>query len=367
MTRNVDVAIIGAGTAGMGAYRNAVKQTNSVLLIEGDSYGTTCASVGCMPSKMLIAAANAAHAGQHAEGFGIHFDAPRIDGPAVMKRLKSLRDHYVNSVKDSVQDWPADHRVMARAKFTGPDTLHLTPTDGSDPYTVTAKRIVIATGASAIVPGALDTGAHTITSDAVFDWTDLPKSVLVFGAGVIGLELGQALHRLGVRTVLLGKDNDIAQLSDPDVRKTALSLISDVMPFHPDHTLDSLTETSQGVRAVWSSAQGGGDEMFEKVLVAVGRAPDVSGLQLDTTGLALLENGVPKFDKTTGQCGDSTIYIAGDANAYQPLLHTAAREGKPQAKTRQRIPIYTNRLTLQGYPSRFASLRLPPQGKAISR
>ncbi len=65
--REVDVAIIGAGTAGMGAYRNAARETDSVLLIEGNAYGTTCARVGCMPSKMLIAAANAAHAGEHAK------------------------------------------------------------------------------------------------------------------------------------------------------------------------------------------------------------------------------------------------------------------------------------------------------------
>jgi len=80
----VEVAIIGAGSAGMRAYREASRVTDSVLLIEGHAYGTTCARVGCMPSKLLIAAAEAAHHGRHTAPFGVHFDAPRIDGAAVM-------------------------------------------------------------------------------------------------------------------------------------------------------------------------------------------------------------------------------------------------------------------------------------------
>lgn len=326
--REVDVAIIGAGTAGMGAYRNAAKETDSVLLIEGNAYGTTCARVGCMPSKMLIAVANAAHAGEHAKGFGVHYEAPKIDGRAVMARIKSLRDRYVGLVKDSVEDWPARHRVMAKARFMGPDMLKLTPKDGSADFTVKAKRIVIATGSGSVLPDSFDKGPNVITSDAVFDWDDLPKSVLVFGAGVLGLEIGQALHRLGVRTVLLGKNNSIAQLSDPSVCKTALKVIGDAMPFHPDHDLDRLEQTKNGLRAVWSSDQDGGDEVFEKVLVAIGRPPNVAMLNLDVTGIALTDNGVPLFDKTTGQCGDSTIFIAGDANADTPLLHIAARQGQ---------------------------------------
>ena len=338
-SREVEVAIIGAGTAGMSAYREAVKQTDSVLLIEGRAYGTTCASVGCMPSKMLIAAAHAAHAGEQAEGFGVHYDTPRVDGKAVMARLKSLRDRYVNGVEESVLEWPSRHRIMADARFEGPNHLSLDTSDGSGTVDLKAAQIVIATGSSPVVPEEFaQAGENVITSDSVFDWDDLPESVLVFGAGVIGLELGQALHRLGVRVVLLGKHDSIAQLSDPKVCAEALSIMDDAMHFHSDHELETLENTDSGIRAVWTSSKGGGDEVFEKVIVAIGRAPNLSNLNLDKTGLELTERGVPVFDSATGRCGDSSIYIAGDANAHVPLLHTAARQGKTGGSNAGRHP-----------------------------
>src|ERR1035437_5654284 len=92
---HVNVAIVGAGTAGMGAYRAARAQTDSVLLVEGGAYGTTCARVGCMPSKLLIAAAQAAHQARHTESFGVRVQGVTVDGAAVMARLQRERDRFV--------------------------------------------------------------------------------------------------------------------------------------------------------------------------------------------------------------------------------------------------------------------------------
>src|SRR6056297_1840382 len=100
---DVDVAVIGAGSAGLVAYRQASKHADRVVLIEGGAYGTTCARVGCMPSKLLIAAAEAAHAAHHAGQFGVHPESVRIDGKAVMQRVRSERDRFVGFVLDSVE------------------------------------------------------------------------------------------------------------------------------------------------------------------------------------------------------------------------------------------------------------------------
>ncbi len=184
MIRKVEVAIIGAGTAGMGAYRAAGKHTDNLLLIEGEQYGTTCARVGCMPSKLLIAAADAAHDVGLAAGFGVHVDAPvRVDGRAVMARLRSERDRFVGFVVGAVEAWPAATRVKGRARFLDDHTLALDTGD-----TVGADRIVIATGSRTAVPAAFAAlGDRVLTNDDVFDWEDLPESVAVFGAGVIDL------------------------------------------------------------------------------------------------------------------------------------------------------------------------------------
>ena len=118
-TLRTDVAIIGAGSAGMSAYRAAAAHTDNLVVIEGGPYGTTCARVGCMPSKLLIAAAEAAHTARHAQAFGVHAGEVRIDGREVMDRVRSERDRFVGFVVDSVETWPQAHRLRVRRAIPG--------------------------------------------------------------------------------------------------------------------------------------------------------------------------------------------------------------------------------------------------------
>ena len=135
-TLNVDVAIIGAGTAGMTAYRGALAHTRRVVVIEGGPYGTTCARVGCMPSKLLIAAAEAAHTIAHSARFGVHGGGLVVDGAAVMDRVRRERDRFVGFVVDAVQSWPAEQRLLGDARFLDDRTLQVGATQ------VRAGRIV---------------------------------------------------------------------------------------------------------------------------------------------------------------------------------------------------------------------------------
>src|SRR5438034_6178818 len=111
----VDVAVIGAGTAGLAAYRAASSAGARVVLIEGGVYGTTCARVGCMPSKLLIAAAEAAHAIGRAPGFGVHGGEVRVDGQAVMARVKRERDRFVGFVTQGIDNIPEADRIRGYA------------------------------------------------------------------------------------------------------------------------------------------------------------------------------------------------------------------------------------------------------------
>src|SRR5436853_3939392 len=115
---DVDVAVIGAGTAGLAAYRAARAAGKRAVIIEGGPYGTTCARVGCMPSKLLIAAAEAANAIGRAPGFGVHVDGRlRIDGREVMARVKRERDRFVGFVLEGVENIPAADRIRGHARF----------------------------------------------------------------------------------------------------------------------------------------------------------------------------------------------------------------------------------------------------------
>lgn len=334
--RSVEVAIIGAGTAGLGAHRAARQHTDGVVMIEGGPYGTTCARVGCMPSKLLIAAAEAAHAVRDAPVFGVEPGGPlRIDGRAVMARVRSERDRFVGFVLDAVEELPAEERLVGWARFLDPHRLQV-----GDHTIVTADRIVIASGSRPTIPADFAAlGPLAVTSDDVFEWNDLPESVAVFGGGVVGLELGQALHRLGVRVRLFGRGGGVGPISDPDVRACAERCFAEELPFDPRADVRKVGGRDGAVEVAFLDP-GGAErtERFALLLAATGRRPNLDRLGLEHSGLALDHRGIPHFDRFTGQCGDSHIFLAGDANAAVPLLHEAADDGRIAGDNAGRYP-----------------------------
>lgn len=332
-TIKVDVAVIGAGSAGMSAYRAARMHSPHVVLIESGPYGTTCARVGCMPSKLLIAAADAAHSVQLAPAFGVHPGAVRIDGVAVMARVRSERDRFVGLVQDDIDQIPGADKIHGRARFTGPLQLQV------DQHThIDAKRIVIATGSSAKLPPAWKM-ARVIVSDDVFDWTDLPHSVALVGSGVIGLELGQALHRLGVRVTIFARGTSVAQLTDPQVLHSAMQNLAGELDLRFNTAIAAVSPDDAGVMVRSRDAAGRErSEGFDYLLVATGRSPNVGDLGLDKAQIELDRHGIPLFERATMRCGNSAIFIAGDADNILPVLPEAADQGRLAGHNAGRYP-----------------------------
>jgi dihydrolipoamide dehydrogenase len=333
--RNVDVAIIGAGSAGLAAYRAAARWTRNLVLIEGGTHGTTCARVGCMPSKLLIAAAEAAHEVARAGRFGIRVGASGVDGVAVMDRVRRERDRFVGFVVDTVENIPAGHRMSGMAQFLDDHRLQV-----GDDSVVNARRIVIATGSSPAFPARLaELGDRLVVNDDIFDWQDLPASVAVFGPGVIGLELGQALHRLGVRVSMFGVGGLVGPLTDPAVRAAARRAFADEFHLDPDALVHGMQRSEHGVLLDYSDPDGMRRETeVEYVVAATGRRPNLSGLGLDKTTLPLDARGIPVFDERSMQIGDTHVFIAGDAQHRLPLLHEAADEGRIAGDNAGRYP-----------------------------
>lgn len=325
-TLHTDVAVIGAGTAGLAAYRAARAAGKRALIIEGGPYGTTCARVGCMPSKLLIAAAEAAHSAAHTAPFGVHIDGPiRVDGREVMARVRAERDRFVGFVLEGVENIPAEDKIPGYAKFVSDTVLRV-----GDEIEIQASRVVIATGSRPSVPPPfLDLGDRLVVNDDVFSWDDLPRSVAVFGPGVIGLELGQALSRLGVRVRVFGVSGSLAGLSDPAVRQRARRTFQNEFYLDPDARVLSTTRVGDAVEVRYVALDNTErTEVFDYALVATGRRPNVDQLDLENTSIERDARGVPEFDRYTLQSGKSPIFIAGDANADVPLLHEAADEGR---------------------------------------
>ena len=320
-----DVAIIGAGTAGLAAYRAARAVGRKALLIEAGLHGTTCARVGCMPSKLLIAPAEAAHAVERFPAFGLRLDGRvTVDGRAVMERLRRERDRFVGFVLEGVDAMPAGDKLAGPARFVADTRLAV----GAE-VSVDARAIVIATGSSPSFPPAWRAlGPRLVTNEEVFEWIDLPRSVAVFGPGVIGLELGQALHRLGVRIKVYGRSGSIGSLTDPALIDEATRVFGAEFALATRADVEVSAEGGDVIVTDRDAAGNPRRERFEFLLAATGRRPNVAGLGLEHTTLVRDTAGIPLFDRDTLQCGDAPVFIAGDANDDVPLLHEAADEGR---------------------------------------
>ncbi|MCC6625340.1 MAG: dihydrolipoyl dehydrogenase [Deltaproteobacteria bacterium] len=334
-TLDTDVVIIGSGTAGINARREVERAGKRWVVVEGGAYGTMCARVGCMPSKLLIAAGDRRHEILGSDVFGIHVDhaAVQVDGRAVMQRVQRERDRFVGFVLDANDRLPRTQNLQGRARLVSTTSVLI-----EDHTRVDARAIVIATGSAPTVPPELAAlGDRLLTNETVFELPDLPSSLAVIGTGVIGLELGQAMHRLGVRTTLFSRHGSFAGLTDPEVHARARAHFCTEL----DVRLGSVVAAERadgGARLRWLEADGPREGVFEYVLAATGRHPEVAGLGLELLGLALDARGVPLHDRATLQCGDAPIFLAGDVTGDLTVLHEAVDDGRIAGRNAARFP-----------------------------
>ncbi|TVQ48696.1 MAG: dihydrolipoyl dehydrogenase [Gammaproteobacteria bacterium] len=313
-----DVAIVGAGTAGLAAWREVRKRGREALLIDPGPLGTTCARVGCMPSKLLIEAANAFHRRLVLDEFGIQGGTSlNIDLPTALARVRRLRDGFVAGTRRSTEAVGAA-LLRERASLLGPDRLAVGDCE------VHARRIVLAPGSRPIIPGPWRAlaASRLLTTDTLFEQRDLPERMAVLGAGAIGLELAQALARLGIEIHVFDLAPALPAVVDPVIGESLLACLGQELRLHLGAEAE-LTPTADALRVT----NGTVDVAVERALVAVGRRPAIDGLGLETLGVPLDEHGLPPVHPETLQVANLPVFLAGDANAARAILHEAADEG----------------------------------------
>ncbi|CAM2157144.1 Dihydrolipoyl dehydrogenase [Pararobbsia alpina] len=335
-SHHVDVAIIGAGTAGLAAYRAARAAGQRVLLIEAGKLGTMCARSGCMPSKLLLAAAHGLHDAQALAPRGIQGGKEvRADGRAVMAYVRAERDRFVAGVIDDLHAFPEGTVLRGLARFVSDHVLVV-----NHSHEVHARSVVIATGAAPSIPTALDVfGDFAITSEAIFEWDTLPQSAAVLGAGPVALELGQALARLGVRVQIFGRNGDAANLTDPVVRDALVLTLQEDIYLDTDAEILEM-KMHEGKPAIRYRVLDGDEatSRFDVVIAATGRQPALDHLQLENTTLRLDARGIPEHNPATLQCGMSSIFVAGDCDGTRPWLADASDEGTIAGTNAARYP-----------------------------
>jgi len=341
--RKVDVAIIGSGSAGLYALGQVRKAGKSFVLINGGEPGTTCARVGCMPSKALIQIAENYHFRTTLGRFGVDgHDELKLDITEAMERVQDLRDTFVDRVLSNSTDNLGDEFIEGYARFVEPQLIEV------EGQRIRAERVVIATGSRPVVPKDWQRfGDRILTTDTLFEQTDLPSSVAVIGMGVIGLELGQSLHRMEIEVTGIDQLETIGGIQDPEVAKVALEILSKEFPIWLGQAA-AIEETDDGRLQVTAGDQ---SVVVDKVLAAIGRRPNTDGLGLQELGIPFDQRGVPVYNPNTMQIGDFPLFLAGDATGDRPVLHEAGDEGRiagynaAQQKTdgfRRKTPLYIN-------------------------
>ncbi|ASI68160.1 dihydrolipoyl dehydrogenase [Diaphorobacter nitroreducens] len=316
MSQPLDVIILGAGSAGLAALREVRKRTDHWRIVNDGPWGTTCARVGCMPSKMLIEAANAYHARRALHTFGIEgADALRVDLPAVLRRVRALRDDFVAGTLAATD--AGERAISGHARLLDTQRVEV------NGQVHTARRIIIATGSRPIVPEDwLAFGDRILTTDTLFEQPTLGPRVAVIGLGPLGVEIAQALARLGVEVMAFATGKTVAGLSDPAINDALLARLKDEFIVNVGDKAE-LREVAGGIQVTNGSAT----VVVDQVVAAMGRRPNLEHLGLDTLGVTLDDKGRPPIDPCTLQVGDLPVFIAGDADGDRPLLHEAADEG----------------------------------------
>ncbi|BBP44000.1 dihydrolipoyl dehydrogenase [Thiosulfativibrio zosterae] len=331
--RQVKYIILGAGSAGLTAMGIIRKTTDDFVMINGGHYGTTCARVGCMPSKALIHCAEHFNARHKMAAFGIEgAQGLTADVPAMMKRVRAFRDRFTGGVKSfSTETLKEGQLISGYAKFVSANQVEV------NGEIIQGERIIIATGSRPVVPGPwLALGDKLLTSDEIFELETLPKRVAVVGLGIIGLELGQAMSRLGVEVIGFEMLNTIGGLASPEASKEAVKLISKEFPIYLGEAAN-LENTETGVRVTTSA----GSFEVDAVLASLGRRPNIDQIGIENIGVTLNERGMPNFNIHTMQIEDTPIFIAGDVNVFRPILHEAGYEGRMAALNAMSYPEVT--------------------------
>lgn len=236
-----------------------------------------------------------------------------------MKRVRAFRDRFTQGVQSfSTDTLESTQLIKGYARFVADNQLEV------NGECIEAERIIIAVGSRPVIPEPWQNlGDRVLTSDEFFELPSLPKSMAVIGLGVIGLEIGLALSKLGVEVHGSEMAETVAGLASPEVIRSAVEHFSNALPLHLGEAAQ-LTALKNGVQI----ASGKRQVEVEKVLVAMGRTSNIDSLNIESAGVSLDERGIPSFDLHTLQIEDKPIFIAGDVNGFRPILHEASHEGQ---------------------------------------
>jgi pyruvate/2-oxoglutarate dehydrogenase complex dihydrolipoamide dehydrogenase (E3) component len=320
-----DLAVIGAGTAGLVSAFVADSLGAKVALIERDKVGGECLWRGCVPSKALIKSAKVFEMVKRCEEFGVHIEKPKLVWNAVRLRLADVRDDIKNLEREQLAKSNIT-QITASAKFLDSNTLELTEKSGV--RTIRAKKFVLATGSKAIIPeieGLTEVGY--LAPHDLFSRPNMPKSLIFLGGGPINCELAQAFHRFGTRVVVLQSADQLLPKEERDVADKLHEIFrNEGIEVHLNAKATKV-EVSGPYKKVTFTVDGEEREaQAGEIVLGIGKTPDLDTLNLEVTGVEIVDGAV-KVDaslRTTAK----NIWACGDVLGKYLFTHVAEHEAK---------------------------------------
>jgi dihydrolipoamide dehydrogenase len=327
MAENFDVVVIGAGPAGYVAAIRAVQLGQKTAIVDKQWMGGVCLNVGCIPSKSLLKNADVAHTlRERGKEFGFSFENLKLDYDVAVKRSRQVSDRLVKGVgflmkKNNIPIY------MGTAHLPKPGTVTVTAEDGATTE-LSAKNIIIATGASAAVPGGWEVDGEKIVTylEAILQ-EKLPKSAVIIGAGAVGVEFATIWNSYGVEVTIVEMLPHLVPLEDEEVSKELeKNFKKRGINFLTDHRVESIEALKTKVKVTVSS--GGESKVLEaeQALVAIGFRPNSKGLGLEELGVKISERGFIEIDERM-ETNVQGIWAIGDVTGKLMLAHVGSAMG----------------------------------------
>ena len=323
--------VIGAGPGGYAAAFHAADLGVEVTCVDPEKNpGGVCLYRGCIPSKTLLHVARIISETKEAKEFGVEFGEPRVD----LEGVRQWKDKVVSKLTGGLGQLSKQRKVrfiQGRASFLSSRSVTVAAVDGSA-ITIEFERAIIATGSVPITLPFAPASPRILDSTSALALPDIPKKFLVIGGGYIGLELGTVYAQLGSAVsvvemtagLLPGVDADLSAL----LKK---KLASQFEAIKLNTRVSGLKDTGEAVEVLFEDREGqASSEFYDKVLIAIGRKPDASGLGLEHTQVQLTDRGFVAV-KAAGQTHDPAIYAIGDMAGNPMLAHKASHEGRAAA------------------------------------
>lgn len=316
--RKYNLVVIGAGTAGLVSAAGAAKLGAKVALIERNLMGGDCLNVGCVPSKAIIRAARAVVDSRNGAEFGLHSNSqPEINFAAAMERMRRLRAEI--SAHDSVDRFRklGVDVYIGNGRFIGASTIEI---DGTR---LEFSRAIIATGARAAelpIAGLADAGYYT--NETIFTFTELPRRMVVIGAGPVGCELAQCFQRFGCQVTVITDGAQILPKEDHDAAAVLRQRLSrEGVRIITSGIIQQVSSNGSGKRVSVATSGTTHEVECDAILVSVGRKPNLEGLELDIAAVDYTSQGVVVDNRL--RTTNPRVYAAGDVCSRYKFTHAA--------------------------------------------